>query len=35
MMDIVFVALLAALWGLMVLLVKGFKRLERPQGDRP
>jgi hypothetical protein len=34
-MDIVFVALLAGLWGLMVLLVKGFKRLERPQGGRP
>jgi len=35
MMDLVFVALLAGLWGLMVLLVKGFERLERPQGDRP
>jgi hypothetical protein len=35
MMDIVFVALLAGLWGLMVLLVKGFEHLERPRGDRP
>jgi hypothetical protein len=35
MMDIVFVGLLAGLWGLMVLLVKGFKRMERPQGGRP
>ena len=34
-MDIVFVALLAGLWGLMVLLVKGFERLERPKGGRP
>ena len=34
-MDIVFVALLAALWGLMVLLVKGFKLLEPSEGGRP
>jgi hypothetical protein len=34
-MDIVFVVLLAALWGLMVLLVKGFTQLERSEGDRP
>jgi hypothetical protein len=35
LMDIVFVAASAALWGLMVLLVWGFKKLEKPQGGRP
>lgn len=35
-MDIVFVAAAAAcLWGLMVLLVWGFRKLEQPQGGRP
>lgn len=33
-MDIAFVAGAAALWGLMVLLVWGFRKLERPQGGR-
>ncbi len=36
-MDIVFIgaaALAAGLWGVMVLLVWGFKKLEKPQGDR-
>jgi len=34
-MDIVFFAAAAGLWGLMVLLVWGFRKLEKPQGDRP
>ena len=34
-MDIVFIAASAGLWGLMVLLVLGFKKLEKPQGGRP
>ena len=34
-MDIVFIAAGAGLWGLMVLLVWGFRKLEKPQGDRP
>jgi hypothetical protein len=34
-MDIVFIAAAAGLWGLMVLLVLGFKKLEKPQGGRP
>ena len=33
-MDIVYVAGLALLWGLMVLLVLGFKKLDKPQGGR-
>ncbi len=33
-MDIVFIAAAAGLWGLMVLLVWGFKKLENPQGGR-
>jgi hypothetical protein len=33
-MDAVFVVLLAALWGLMVLLVRGFEQLERSEGGR-
>lgn len=33
-MDIVFVAASLGLWGLMVLLVRGFQKLERPQGGR-
>ena len=35
LMDIVFLACVALLWGVMVLLVAGFRRLERPQGGRP
>jgi hypothetical protein len=34
-MDIVFIAAATALWGLMVLLVWGFKKLEQPAGGRP
>ena len=34
-MDIVFIAAVAGLWVLMVLLVCGFKKLEKPQGGRP
>lgn len=33
-MDMVYVAGLALLWGLMVLLVLGFKKLDEPQGGR-
>ena len=34
-MDIVYVAGLALLWGLMALLVRGLKQLDRPQESRP
>lgn len=34
-MDIVYVAGLALLWGLMALLVRGLKKLDQPQGGRP
>ena len=34
-MDIVFFLAATGLWGLMVLLVVGFRKLERPQGGRP
>ena len=34
-MDMVFVAAAAALWGVMVLLVWGFKKLEKSTGGRP
>ncbi len=33
-MDIVYIAMGGGLWGLMVLLVLGFKKLEKPQGGR-
>lgn len=33
-MDMVYVAGLALLWGLMALLVLGFKKLDKPQGGR-
>jgi hypothetical protein len=33
-MDIVFISVAAGLWGLMVLLVWGFRKLEKPQGAR-
>lgn len=34
-MDLVFIAAGAALWALTVLGVRGFQKLERPQGGRP
>jgi hypothetical protein len=34
-MDAVFVVLLAVLWGLMALMVKGLRRLESSEGGRP
>lgn len=34
-MDLVFLAGVAALGALMVLMVWGFRKLERPQGGRP
>ncbi len=34
-MDIVFLAAAAALWGVMVLLVQAFKKLEKSTGGRP
>ena len=33
-MDIVFLGGIALFWALMVLLVWGFRKLERPQGGR-
>lgn len=33
-MDIVFIAGIAALWAVMALMVRGFERLEKPQGGR-
>ena len=33
-MDMVFLAAAAALWGVMVLLVLGFKKLEKSTGRR-
>ena len=33
-MDMVYVAGLLLLWGLMALLVRGFKNLDQPQGGR-
>ena len=35
MLDLVFLLLAAALWGLMVLLARGLKRLEPPAKERP
>ena len=34
-MDMVFLAAAGALWGVMVLLVWGFEKLEAPAGGRP
>ena len=34
-MDMVFLAAAGALWGVMVLLVRGFEKLEVPAGGRP
>lgn len=34
-MDFVFAGIGFALWGLLVLMVWGFKKLEKPQGGRP
>lgn len=34
-MDLVFLAGIGSLWLLMVLLVAGFRGLEKPQGGRP
>ena len=33
-MDMVFVGGIVLLWGVMVLLVRGFEKLERPKGGR-
>ena len=33
-MDLAYVAIAAGLWGVMVLLVVGFQKLERPPGGR-
>jgi len=33
-MDMVFMGGIALLWGVMVLLVRGFEKLERPNGGR-
>lgn len=33
-MDMVFIGGIALLWGVMVLLVRGFEKLEHPQGGR-
>ena len=33
-MDLVYVAGLVLLWGLMALLVRGFRKLDPPQGGR-
>ncbi len=33
-MDLVFVGAMALLWGVMVLLVRGFEKLEGPKGGR-
>lgn len=34
-MDVVFIACAAGLWGVMVGLVWGFQKLEKPAGGRP
>ncbi len=34
-MDVIYLALAAALWAGMALLVWGLRKLERPQGGRP
>jgi hypothetical protein len=34
-LDMTFVGGMAALWGLLALLVWGFEKLEKPQGGRP
>jgi hypothetical protein len=34
-MDMVFMGGIALLWGVMVLLVRGFEKLESPKGGRP
>ncbi len=34
-MDVVFVLGALALWGVIALMVRGFKRLEQPAGGRP
>ena len=34
-MDLVFLGGAALLWGVMVLMVWGLRKLERPQGGRP
>ena len=33
-MDMLFVGGIVLLWGVMVLLVRGFEKLERPKGGR-
>jgi hypothetical protein len=34
-MDLAFILVAAALWGVMVLLVWGFEKLEKTEGGRP
>ena len=34
-MDMVFIGGIVLLWGVMVLLVRGFEKLESPKGGRP
>jgi hypothetical protein len=34
-MDLIFLGGMAVLWGVMVLMVWGFEKLEKPQGGRP
>jgi hypothetical protein len=34
-MDIAYIAIVAGLWGLMALLVRGFQVLEKPPRGRP
>lgn len=34
-MDIAYVAMAAGLWGLLALLVRGIRWLEKPPGGRP
>ena len=34
-MDVAYLLGIAALWGVMALLVAGFNKLEKPAGERP
>ena len=33
-MDVAYISGIAALWGLLALMVSGFKKLEKPEGGR-